>query len=53
MQKGQGYMLISKNFSPDSIQIYYYDDQVLEKVDEDLSEFIDEINVTNIDRRDV
>ena len=46
-------MLISKSYSPGCIQIYYYDDEVLERVDEKLTEFIDEICLTNIDKRDV
>ena len=36
MKKGEGYILVSKNYSPNCIQIYYYDEEVLKRVDEEL-----------------
>ena len=52
MQRGEGRIILSLNVSYDSIQILYYDEKVKDRVLESISEFVEDIFILRIDKKD-
>ena len=53
MKKGEGFIFINRMHTPNSIQINYYEEEVLDRVIENLEDFIDNVEVMKIDKKDV
>lgn len=53
MNKGEGFIFINRMHTPNSIQVNYYEEEVLDRVIENLEEFIDNVEIMKIDKKDV